>query len=520
MKNILLLLALNAFWLDVWSQTCDWAVQFHKSHKTNGINVQVDENKNVYVAGNYSSDNNHVIPVVGFYLRKYNSQGTIMWSQTYDSMNVRDMGVDSKNNIYLSLYTWPNVKFNNITSSDYQCLYSKVDSNGNFKFTELIKSNNVGNVSLTVDKNDNIYLCGIFNDTLAFPCKTLSNPASPGSRGMFLAKFNSNNQCLWAKQTQGGSIVKYNTDPLLFDKEGNFHVYGQNFGTTSFDANTTIIAKGADNTFIAKYSPEGNVLWVKNFGSATVGGEEELKSITCDKYGNVWASGTYDSDLSIDGFYLPNSNTYFPKPFFAKLDKNGLCTSVTSDKDVYKIIKGKYYKTGGVNTSGTYNNVSLQPGFYIMYCDTNWQGLWAYQPPIFGNFFNNDSDNNLYLTGSFSGTADFGNGKVITGNMDMFAVNYSPAATVGLIKNPSNTSLKITIHPNPTSGMLVITGTEIKTAFVNIKNILGQNVYSKNISSNNSELSQNLDISTYPKGIYFIEVNTDKGKEVKKVVLE
>lgn len=507
----------------VQSQTCEWAVQYHKYYKTEGVCVQTDKNKNVYVAGNYSTNNHHVVPTIGLYLKKYNAEGVLLWSQTYDSMGVNDMGIDSKSNLYLSLRAWPNVKFDNIITSDYQSLYCKLDSMGNFLSTTLINSPNVGNISITIDLQDEIYLCGMFKDTLIFPCITLQNPADPGCYGLFIAKYNSNNQCLWAKQTKGGAITKYPT-ALSFDEDGNFLVFGQNSGSVSFDVNNTILAQGGANTFIAKYTKDGNVLWVKNFGSATVGGNEELKSVTCDKYGNVLASGAYDSDLSIDGFYLPDNGTYFPKPFFAKLDKNGLCTSVTSDNSIYKIINNKYYILGGVNTSGTYNNVNLQPGFYIMRCDTNWKGLWALQPPIFGSTFTDDDAGNLYFTGSFSGTVDFGNGKILTGDKDMFAAKYSAPKQVGIKNILENRIKKIDIYPNPTNGIITFKSSSDLSANsgaeIRIENFIGQLLYTKKINTNVYGLNETIDLSNYPKGIYFVQINAGSAVETRKIILE
>lgn len=75
----------------------------------------------------------------------------------------------------------------------------------------------------------------------------------------------------------------------------------------------------------------------------------------------------------------------------------------------------------------------------------------------------------------------------------------------------------LNIYPNPTSGKLNIEFSSIReTSNVCVFDITGRCVYSELI---NMISSHNVDLSSKEKGIYFLEVTTGKGKEVKKVIL-
>ena len=72
-----------------------------------------------------------------------------------------------------------------------------------------------------------------------------------------------------------------------------------------------------------------------------------------------------------------------------------------------------------------------------------------------------------------------------------------------------------TVHPNPTTGMVSITGENLRKA--EVTNMLGQHVATA--SSQGGQLS--VDISRLPAGVYFVSVTDESGKKcVRKVVKE
>ena len=68
----------------------------------------------------------------------------------------------------------------------------------------------------------------------------------------------------------------------------------------------------------------------------------------------------------------------------------------------------------------------------------------------------------------------------------------------------------IKIYPNPSKGTVRIEGDE-KLKKILLRNILGEMIQEFNKTE--------LDISSYPNGIYFIEVVTENGSFTKKLLL-
>ena len=68
------------------------------------------------------------------------------------------------------------------------------------------------------------------------------------------------------------------------------------------------------------------------------------------------------------------------------------------------------------------------------------------------------------------------------------------------------------IYPNPTKDFVKITGSHIST--VKIYNYLG--ILVKEIEANSNEIE--IEVSNYNSGIYFIEINTENGNNIKRII--
>ena len=78
-----------------------------------------------------------------------------------------------------------------------------------------------------------------------------------------------------------------------------------------------------------------------------------------------------------------------------------------------------------------------------------------------------------------------------------------------------NYNTEINIYPNPASKYLTIETNANYKQSLEIVNMLGQSMHTYYIYS-----KATIDISTFPKGIYFIKLNTEKGIIIKKFVKE
>ena len=100
----------------------------------------------------------------------------------------------------------------------------------------------------------------------------------------------------------------------------------------------------------------------------------------------------------------------------------------------------------------------------------------------------------------------------LTDNQASFSTNCSNSCTVSINELITST---INSYPNPTTGQLSITLEEGNTTSVTIRNSLGQLLMSDKIKASNKV---ELDISTYPTGIYFLQLEVDSEVIIKKIV--
>ena len=85
--------------------------------------------------------------------------------------------------------------------------------------------------------------------------------------------------------------------------------------------------------------------------------------------------------------------------------------------------------------------------------------------------------------------------------------------------NIQNASLNI--YPNPTTDQITIEfdATETKS-ILEIKNVLGQTVYSEMLIDVSGKKSKSIDVSNFSNGIYFLSIKNEKGMMSKKFIKE
>lgn len=95
--------------------------------------------------------------------------------------------------------------------------------------------------------------------------------------------------------------------------------------------------------------------------------------------------------------------------------------------------------------------------------------------------------------------------------------------------NPPNSITGVTalgnfgIHPNPTNGIFNITFNavaDVSNVGVRVTNITGQTVYSNVYGVSGVEFNEQVNITDQPSGVYFVELNADGQKLVRKLVVQ
>ena len=92
--------------------------------------------------------------------------------------------------------------------------------------------------------------------------------------------------------------------------------------------------------------------------------------------------------------------------------------------------------------------------------------------------------------------------------------------TTASIEN-SEKELSLRCAPNPSSGVfnLLIKSLIVSDYSIEIKNTLGATVYKEQLKGMNGDVSKNIDLSVFGKGIYILSVSGNKREVLKKVVV-
>ncbi|HEX7413447.1 MAG TPA: T9SS type A sorting domain-containing protein [Bacteroidia bacterium] len=273
--------------------------------------------------------------------------------------------------------------------------------------------------AVATDKSGNVFITGYFQSpTLTFGTYTLTNA---GSGDVYIAKYDANGNVLWAKRA-GGSVGDEG-NAVCADATGNVFLTGYfQSPTITFGTYTLTNAGTNPNIFIAKYDPNGNVLWAKHAGGT---GDDEGISVSSDVAGNVFVTGWFFSPTITFGTYtLTNVDTV--DVFIVKYDANGNVLWAKSGGGHAQVeggsvstdAAGDVFLTGGflghTLTFDTYTLASAgSADVFIAKYDANGNVLWAKRAGGTGDeggcSASTDVSGNVFITGQFqSSTLSFG----------------------------------------------------------------------------------------------------------------
>jgi len=207
-------------------------------------------------------------------------------------------------------------------------------------------------VSIITDDLGNSYVTGYFYATADFGTQTLT---SAGGQDIFIAKYDSTGNLIWAVQAGGNGLDISNN--ITLDNIGNIIVTGQFVGTSTFG--TTTITSLIDpqtsqyvmNSFVAKYDTIGNFIWVKQGMS-----DKNCRgiSVTTDDVGNIYSTGQYSDTLQFDNIhyndifnsiYLIKFNAAGNEQWFKKIGGsiNNMAYDITTDNSNHILLTGEVH---------------------------------------------------------------------------------------------------------------------------------------------------------------------------------
>ncbi len=504
MKKLLFIALLGCFNL-VSAQTWEWG----RSGKGMGPHGGGDEESyistdgfgNVFILGNFTSDS----VIFGGY--------TLIHSGAYSSTNMAFVKYDSLGNV----------------------LWAK----------NPVGAKAVG-FGVAADSAGNVYITGEFSTpTATFGTYTLTNA---GAQNIFLVKYNSSGNVLWAKSA-GGTSADIPRGIALSEANGIKSVYITGLlqsASSTFGSYTVTSLGSSGNAFLAKYNASnGNVLWVKNGGGGTH--TTYGLGVSADNVGNATITGEFSSSLiSFGSHTLTTAGS--DDIFVVRYDALGNVLWAKSAGGINGDIgwgiasdaSSNTYVTGGYGSSATFGsytvtNASYSAVFLAKYDDSG-NVLWVKSPigkagTWYGYSAATDISGNIYITGSFSDSTIFGLDTLVyptgsIGNIDpMFIAKYDPNGNILCVSVLAGGGDDYSGVATDIYGNAYIGGDFIPTSFLvgpdTLTRNVGENIFVAKYRCDNgntsgiTQLTSNYaQVTVYPNpntGTFVIETNsTDK----------
>jgi hypothetical protein len=528
-----------------------------------GYTITFDDNGNVYIVGVFrgtadfdpsaGTENLTSVGEEDIFFAKYDATGNYIYAKSIGS-SLSDWGngiaVDGSGNVYITGTFQGIADFDpgsgttNLTSlGTSDMFFAKYDINGNYIYAKNIGSTLMdrGN-NIVIDGSGNMYITGVFQATVDFdPGLGIENLTTVGTFDMFFAKYDTDGNYVYAKSIGSTDIDECRN--ITIDGSSNVYITGGFQGTADFDpgpgtANLTSI--GSYDIFFAKYDIAGNYVYAKSIGSTLI---DQSRNIAVDGSGNVciigYFQGTADFNPSSGVANLSsvgNSDIFFAKydavgnyiyanHIGSASDDIGIGIKVDGSCNVY--ITGSFQGTADFNPGSGTTNLTSIGSYDIFFAKYDAAGNYIFANSTgsastdVGYGVNIDDNNNIYIIGSFMGTADFNFGTGIAnltsgGGTDIYFAKYNQVT--GIEEFETANKDKFIIYPNPTHDKITIINNYVsKETNVDIFDLQGTLILDNNFQFQNMI---EINVAHLQKGIYMVKMQTDSSVETRELIIQ
>jgi len=253
-----------------------------------GRDIREDSKGNWYIAGeeNFRRPDQPSYVQNRFLLIKLNADWDIEWVQRGDT--AQTSGFNSLVLIGKHVYT---------AGSYHQALKLgefQLDKKKQAQYPLLVKWNSKGK-ALWIRDQLGAYESGSISNLVNDSKGNIYAWAGSSYSYAMLAKFNNKGETLWALEQKGKASVY--TEKMLIDDKDRLYLCGQSYGNVFGSKGSevyTFKTKGGTDPFLASYSNDGVLLWVKVYGGK---GTDYCKSIAINK-SNLYSFGWTNTTMN------------------------------------------------------------------------------------------------------------------------------------------------------------------------------------------------------------------------------
>jgi hypothetical protein len=494
--------------------------QWLKSLGGNDVDVTrgvcIDNSGNIYITGTFQSTT--VINGITYnsngatdiFIVKMNAAGNYLWIRTFGSSSfdyVFDIDNDINGNIAITgafrntMVLPGGLSITSAASADE--FTAKLDTNGNciWAKTGSGATFDMGN-EINITPQGNILTIGNTEGNITFDGNTLTHI---DNTDVFFAKYNPSGIFQTAKLF--GGIGTAQGRAISSDENENILIAGVFTGQMTIGTNTLNSSNTNDeDCFVAKLDPNGNAIWVKQYGSSI--GSDYARGIDADAQGNIYVSGVFSGTVNFDGNVLTANGTsdifllkynsvgniIWIKQIGGNFSDEGCEIEVKDNGDVFAT--GQYSQTIVLN-GNNFNALGARDVF-ISKMNSDGDFIWnktlgGPQDDVNYAIGLNRINEELVTVGTYSSSFTDGLTTINSnGNVDSYISKIS-APELSIPSFDDNN--KLIVYPNPSNQILN----------VNCNN--GFHIYSKlgQLIEKSLVSTKIIDISKFAKGVYILK---------------
>jgi hypothetical protein len=448
-----------------------WLRQLNAPTWIESKKVAVDASGHVYVVGfSWGEDidlgNNVKLSNINddrAFIVRYSPQGVAEWAQQAMTVSFgHGVGFDAAGNVYFSGFFYSNTTIGgqsissrgtNTTflarlSAETGAVQALVPT---FYYTPPASGpGSYVQTELTVGADGRAYLTTNFSLPVTF--SSITTLTARGTRDGLVACYSPQGKFEWVRQFRGQKLAT--PGKAIADASGNVYVVGYVDGPATFDG---VVPFGAGN-FLAKYSPQGALYWVRANEGAGMG---SWSDVCLDNAGNPYVVGYFTGAASFGSAKLTSAGT------------NDIAVASYSPQGDLRWAQS----AGGTNYD------------------------WGRSISVTGS--------SVYVMGRFSGISSFGDQTVRTATLNATAQSsetFVARLGTGVLATQAARSTAISLYPNPATDQVQLTGLPSGSQ-VNLVDALGRLARTAVLSA-----EAKVSVAGLAPGLYSIQATDKQGQ--------